>query len=193
MKKAQSAGGGKNGKTYVAATGYILDHLNGALRNFNGGKSGEFVKRLLSAKRIFIYGSGRSGLVGRAFAIRLLHLGLTVYVIGESITPSIRKGDVVVVISRTGETYPVLVTAQIAKNMGIEIVAVVENDKSSIAKLSNLVIALPLKPDRERGKYAPLGTLFEIGAQIYLDGMIAELMARLGQNESDMRRRHAVL
>ncbi len=179
--------------TYIDAARYILGHLDGALRNFNGKKSTSFVKRLLSAKRIFIYGSGRSGLVGRAFAIRLLHLGLIVYVIGESITPSIRKGDVVVVISRTGETYPVLVTAQIARNMGIEIICIVENEKSSIAKLSDLIIALPLKSDSERSKYAPLGTLFEIAAQIYLDGIIAELMARLNQTENDMRERHAVL
>lgn len=175
------------------ATDYILSNVKESLSETDSWKSSDFIKHLVSAKRIFIYGSGRSGLAAKAFAIRLIHLGLTAYVIGESITPSIRKGDVVVVISRTGETYPTLVTAQIASKLGIELICIVENESSSIAKLSNMVIPIPGTTDPNRSKYAPLGTLFEIAAQIYLDGIIAELMAHLNQTEQDMRGRHAVL
>lgn len=174
------------------AVEYILKHMD-ELKSFNSEIAKEFVNKLLSTRRIFIYGSGRSGFVGRCFAIRLIHLGLTAYVIGESITPSIRKGDTVVVISRTGETYPVLLTTQIAKNMGIEVVGIVENENSTIARLADLKIVLPMKEDEYRSTYAPLGTLFEIAAMIYLDGIVSELMARLGQTEKDMRERHAVL
>ncbi len=183
----------KNTKIHEEATNYIISRVRDSIAKADGGKSSSFITRLTSAKRIFIYGSGRSGLVGRAFATRLIHLGLTAYVIGESVTPSIRKGDVVVVISRTGETYPTLVTSQIAKKMGIELISVVENGQSSIAELSDMMIVLPSEIDENRSKYAPLGTLFEIAAQVYLDGIVAELMAQLNQTESDMRGRHAVL
>jgi 6-phospho-3-hexuloisomerase len=38
---------------------------------------------------------------------------------------------------------------------------------------------------------SPLGTLFEDTAMVVLDAVIAELMKRLGKNESDLAKRHA--
>ena len=55
-------------------------------------------------KCIFILGAGRSGLMARGFAMRLVHIGYTVYVIGETITPSIQAGDVLVSVSGSGKT-----------------------------------------------------------------------------------------
>lgn len=51
------------------------------------------------ARRIFISGDGRSGLMGKAIAMRLMHGGYEVYVVGETITPSIGKGDVLLLVS----------------------------------------------------------------------------------------------
>ena len=51
-----------------------------------------FIRELLSAKRIYVIGAGRSGLVAKAFAMRLMHLGLHAYVVGETITPAMTKG-----------------------------------------------------------------------------------------------------
>ncbi|HID41529.1 MAG TPA: 6-phospho-3-hexuloisomerase, partial [Pyrodictium sp.] len=46
-------------------------------------------KAYRSGHKVLVMGAGRSGLVGRAFAMRLMHLGFNVYVLGETITPSI--------------------------------------------------------------------------------------------------------
>lgn len=56
-----------------------------------------FIHELLSAKRVYVIGAGRSGLVAKAFAMRLMHLGLKAYVVGETITPAMNVGDVMVV------------------------------------------------------------------------------------------------
>jgi len=40
---------------------------------------------------------------------------------------------------------------------------------------------------------APLGTMFEISASIFLDSLIVELMSQLGETEGELRRRHATL
>ncbi|MCZ2404933.1 SIS domain-containing protein, partial [Paenarthrobacter sp. Z7-10] len=67
---------------------------------------------LAGAPRIFADGEGRSGLMANAFAMRLMHLGLPVHVIGESTTPSVQRGDVVVAISGSGTTAGTVRVAQ---------------------------------------------------------------------------------
>ena len=51
-----------------------------------------FITELLNAKRIYVMGAGRSGLVAKAFAMRLMHLGMHAYVVGETITPALDTG-----------------------------------------------------------------------------------------------------
>ena len=70
-----------------------------------------------SGRKVLVMGAGRSGLVGRAFAMRLMHLGFNVYVLGETITPSIGKGDVVVAISGSGRTQLIVTAAEAAKKV----------------------------------------------------------------------------
>ena len=56
----------------------------------------EKVKELFfQSNHIFVYGAGRSGLVAKAFAIRFIHLGFQAFVIGETITVPVQKGDLV--------------------------------------------------------------------------------------------------
>ncbi len=62
----------------------------------------KFIRELLNAKRIYVVGAGRSGLVAKAFAMRLMHLGLSAYVVGETITPALNRGDVMVIFSGSG-------------------------------------------------------------------------------------------
>jgi len=76
------------------------------------------------AKRIFVYGAGRSGLVSKAFAIRLVHLGFQTFVIGETIGAPIKKGDLVCIVSGSGETIPAVMTAEIAKNLDATLIVV---------------------------------------------------------------------
>ena len=61
-----------------------------------------------------------------------------------------------------------------------------------VAQNADLVILLAPSAPR-RGDLAPLGTLFEMASLLLTDGVVAELMARLGETEEGMRRRHATL
>ena len=62
------------------------------------------INELLTAERTYVLGAGRSGLVAKAFAMRLMHLGLRTYVVGETITPAMKEGDTIVAYSGSGET-----------------------------------------------------------------------------------------
>ncbi len=155
----------------------------------------EKIKELFfNSNRIFIYGAGRSGLVARAFAIRLVHLGFQTFVIGETITAPVQKGDLVIIVSGTGETIPAVMTAEIAHKIGAKLIAVTSNKKSRLSQLADISIMLSATcNDKERTGLAPLGTLFEASAWIFLDGIIAELMKLKGETEEKMRQRHATL
>ncbi len=158
----------------------------------------ETIKRLLDimqpAQRIFTYGRGRSGNVAKAFAVRLMHLGYSTYVIGETITAPVQKDDVVICISGSGTTYPVVMTAELGRRQGARVVAVTAHEESEVARLAHVVIPLRHPPGNgERAKFAPLGTLFETSAWLLCDAIVAMLMDRLGESELKMRERHATL
>ena len=165
-----------------------------------------FIQELLKSKRIFVIGAGRSGLVARAFAMRLMHLGLDTFVIGETTTPALHAEDVLVAVSGSGETSFVVSAANIAKKIGAKLATVTSYPKSALARMSDFVVTLPGRTKTEttsdfmhrelKGEYAPvapLGTLFEIAALIFLDAVITGLMTALGKKEEDLRARHATI
>ncbi|HEC76945.1 MAG TPA: SIS domain-containing protein [Thermoplasmatales archaeon] len=110
---------------------------------------------------------------------------------GETITKPVGKNDLVVLISGSGETIPVAMTAEIARRLGAKIISITANPDSHIARFADLFVIL--KPKKKDAELAPLGTLFEASTWIFLDGLVAELMARRGENEDSMKKRHATL
>jgi len=151
-------------------------------------------KLFFDSNRIFVYGAGRSGLVAKAFAIRLVHLGFQTFVIGETITVPVQKGDLVVIVSGSGETIPAVMTAEIARDIGAKVISITGKKRSDIAKFADITLFLSAScNDVERKKYAPLGTLFEASVWILLDGFIADLLEHKNETEETMRSRHATL
>jgi 6-phospho 3-hexuloisomerase len=151
-------------------------------------------KLFLKTKRVFLYGAGRSGLVAKAFAIRLVHLGFQTFVIGETITAPVQKGDLVIIVSGSGETIPAVMTAEIAHNLGAFVVSITGKKDSDIAKFADITLNIRSTCNEEkRKKYAPLGTLFEVCVWILLDGITADLLDQKKETEEDMRCRHATL
>ncbi len=176
---------------FKEALRHIQEEMQSMLSEIGEEKIEEIISYFFEANNIFVYGAGRSGLVGKAFAIRLVHLGFPTFVIGETITKPVKKGDLVVLISGSGETIPVAMTAEIARRLGAKIISITANPDSHIARFADVVVVL--QPKRKDSNLAPLGTLFEASAWLFLDAIIAELMARKGESEESMRRRHATL
>ena len=174
------------------AAAYILESVGKMLQQ-DGGDVEAAMKTITAAKRVFVYGVGRSGLVARAFAMRLTQLGLDTFFIGETITPIVKAGDLVIIVSNTGTTMSAVQTANIARRVGANVLAVVGNRHSKLAQAANVALVIAEEKDGKRGHYAPLGTLFEDAALILLDGIVAQVMAALGETEATMRSRHAIM
>ena len=159
-------------------------------------------------KKIFIDGMGRSGFVGRAFALRLMNLGFNVYFIDETITPAAGEGDLVIAISGTGETKMVVTASMAAKEIGAKIAAITSFPNSSLAKTADHILLMggrtktgwPREEDYltrqilgEKESLTPLGSMFENNCMIFLDGLVVELMYRLEKTEEELRARHATI
>ncbi len=158
----------------------------------------EFISSIQNAERIFVMGAGRSGFIAKAFAMRLMHLGYNVYVVGETVTPRIERNDILIAISGSGETSSIVSISKKAKEMiGSKLIAITGRRNSPLAEMSDVVVLLKAKlktdEDEELSKIAPLGTMFELTSMIFLDAIIAELMKIKNMSEKDLAERHAVL
>ncbi len=184
----------------------IAEHVREIANTLDDGQVANMIELIQGAKKIFVYGAGRSGLVAKAFAIRLMHLGFKVFVIGDVITPAIDKEDLLIVISGSGETTTPVNAAKIAKGVGAKIIALTTYPNSTIGKIadSRMVITgrTKLRGEKDfllrqiKGEHytlAPLGTLFEVTVLVFLDGLIVELMSQMGKSEEEMRVRHATI
>lgn len=166
-----------------------------------------FEKIIIESNNVFVIGAGRSGLAAKAFAMRLMHLGISSYVVGETITPAIFEGDAIIAISGSGETSNIVSACKIAKDRGAKVLAVSSHPESSLGQISDAVILVKGRTKQESddedylkrqidGNYTlltPLGTAFELTTLVFLDGIVAELMDKLDKTEADLKYRHTVL
>jgi len=188
----------------------ILRGVSRAINAIDPGQVETLLDTLLytkiEEKKALILGAGRSGLVGRAFAMRLMHVGIDVYVMGETITPAIGEGDIVIIISGSGSGAMSTTAAHMAKRLGSLIFAVTSYPDSELAQISDHVIvvsgreAVAEESDYqsrqllgEHESLAPMGTLFEDTCMVFLDGLIAELMIRLEVSEVSMKKKHSTI
>ena len=179
--------------TFVRAQRYIGDRVTEALARIDRGAVARALEILGTSPQVFVYGAGRSGIVGRAFAMRLVQAGVRAYVIGESVTPIVGPGDAVFIVSGQGESYSSIQTANIVRREGARLIVLTARSTSKLAHTATVLIALDLADDAERPRYAPLGTLFESASLRLTDAIIAELLALRGETEASMRKRHAIM
>jgi 3-hexulose-6-phosphate synthase / 6-phospho-3-hexuloisomerase len=145
------------------------------------------------ANRIFVSGAGRSGLVCRFFAMRLMHSGYDVSVVGEIVTPSIKKGDLLIIISGSGETEQLIAFTKKAREVGAQIVLISAKNSSTIGDMADMVLQIG-KSD-QYGKVAgmPMGTVFELSTLSFLESLVSHIIHEKGIEEEVMRSRHANL
>ena len=172
----------------------ILTHLEGYLKIVDESKIIQCAEILLEANKIFIYGAGRSGMVGKMCAQRLMHLGFSSYFLSETITPRFTSNDCLIVISGSGETLTPISISKGAKDIGGKIIALTANPHSTIGKSADLAIIVKGQTkDAKQEALAPFTSLFDITALVVLDAMTRVIMNRIGKTEDDIHQTHASL
>lgn len=143
-------------------------------------------------KRIFVIGAGRSGFQAKGFAMRLMHIGYTDFVMGETITPSIQKGDTWVAISGSGTTKGIVADTQAAKKLGLDIVVLTSDLTSPLAELADKVIVVPGATKTGAGikSVQLLSSLFDQTVHITLDALTLKLAVRDETSNEDALHEH---
>lgn len=171
---------------------YLKERCKAAVVSIPEKDRTDLIDLIMSKEKIFIYGSGRSGLIGQLFAVRLVQMGFDVYFVGDMTTPIISRNDLTILISNTGHTSSVVQTADIARRIGSHVVSVTSSSASKLAHVSNSTIIIDIEKDTLSSELAPLGTIFEDTVLFFFDCLVPELMRRTGVTEADMRKRHAI-
>jgi len=171
----------------------IIEKISGILEATDNSYDVKLTELLDNAKRIFIAGAGRSKLVGNFFAMRLVHGGYDVSVVGEIVTPSIKNGDLLIIISGSGETEQLIAFTKSAKKVGAQIVLISAKGESTIGDMADSVFQIGRSEQYGKVLGMPMGTVFELSTLLFLEATISHVIHDKGIAEEIMRERHANL
>ncbi|MDN6003693.1 MAG: SIS domain-containing protein [Enterococcus sp.] len=172
----------------------IIDEVMNVGNGINDLEVDQMVAAIQSANHIFLAGAGRSGLMIRGFANRLLHLGFSVSIVGEISSPHTKAGDLFLIGSGSGETTSLVNQAKIAKENGVSIGLVTTNPKSTLGNLADARIVVPAQSKQSAtATLQPMGSSFEQTSLFLYDTMVLYLMEKTGESNDTMKPRHADL
>jgi 6-phospho-3-hexuloisomerase len=174
----------------------MLGELGGVFSRLTPDLAGTFLQEVEAAPRIFGCAAGRSGFILRGFLMRLMHLGFSVYVVGETITPRLQPQDLLIVISGSGETAQPREVLRRANAVGARTLAITADRTSTIAREADVVVHIPgttkLTLEQEPDSMQCPGSLFEQACFLFLEGVVLILFKeRLDHNHQAMLARHA--
>lgn len=153
--------------------------------------------RIVGAKRVYTVGRGRSGLIAKMFAMRLMHMGVTAYAVDEVVTPSIQAGDLLIICSGSGETASLKAMADRARQFGADIQIITANEESYLGKMADSRIVIngytPKNKVNVNRSMQPMGSQFEQLMLFVLEAEVILLKETLGVSEELMMRKHANL
>lgn len=181
----------------VNYTKVIVSELEQTLAKVSADELDQLVNAVLRAEKVFVAGAGRSGFMAKSFAMRLMHMGVQAFVVGETITPGIGKADLLIAGSGSGTTKSLIAMAEKAKSLEAICAAITINADSKLANLCDITVQIPAKPkDSESTEYQsiqPMGSLFEQSLLLVYDAVILALMDKKELNGQTMYGQHANL
>jgi len=174
-----------------------LDELRAVFAALSPEATETLVREALRANRLALYGVGREGLMMKAFAMRLFHLGLDAHVVGDMTTPPLEAGDLLLVSAGPGSFSTVLALMGVAEGAGARTLVVTAQPGGEAAARADAVVHLPAQTmaddTGEVPSVLPMGTLFEAAQLLFFEFAVLELRSRLGRSPEDLRRRHTNL
>ena len=183
---------------FSEALDQMRGELTGVLAQLTPEMAETLIKELEAAPRIFGCATGRSGYILRGFLMRLMHLGFSVYVVGETITPRIRPGDLLIVMSGSGETAQPREILRRANAVGARTLALSANASSTIGGEAQVSIIIPgttkLTLVQEPHSAQCPGSLFEQATFLFLEAVILILyQPHSGRDQGEVLARHTDL
>ena len=177
----------------------IVDELGSVVERLlatDGLAVDALVDEISRARAVFVHGAGRSGLALRMTAMRLMHLGLDVHVVGETTTPAIAEGDVLLTASGSGTTESIVRAARTAVEAGARVALITTATESPLSELASATVVVPAAAKLDRSMTASdqyAGSLFEQAVVLIGDALFHTLWQRSGHTADELWPRHANL
>ena len=186
-------------QSFFESVQQVINETHSLLHTLDMEKITEWLCALSSKwtkRRIFFWARGRSFLILRGFAMRLMHMGYQVHIVGEVDCPSIDKDDVLIVASGSGSTGSILLFAEKAKKIGASVAAIIGKPETPLHTLCNLVVEFhpEMIPESQQLNANGGGTRFEHSLMLFFDSCILNLIYdKRGLVYQEMMKRHANL
>lgn len=175
----------------------ILEENQAIAAQLDESSIADVAEMILAAPRIFVLGQGRSGLVLRMLAVRLVHLSLPVHIVGDTTTPAIRAHDLLITCSGSGTSAVTCLLAEKAVDTGAKLVAITAVPDSRLARMATRVIFVPAPNRHSRPEEGPSiqyeGSLFEQSTLLLCEALFLELRQARNVGAGELSARHANL
>lgn len=150
---------------------------------------------IAGAGAVMVYAGGREGLMMRALAMRLHHLGVRASVVGDMAAPPLGPGDLFLCSAGPGGISTVAALMGQARKGGAEVLYLTAEPDRPPVELATRVLVIPAQTmARDRGAAAtsvlPMGSLYEGAMFLLFEGMVLRLRDLLGETAESMRARH---
>ncbi len=174
------------------------DEIRAAVAAMDPASMAGMVDELSRAARVVCYGVGREGLMMRALAMRLYHLGLDAHVVGDMSCPPVGPGDLLIVSAGPGGFSTVNGLIGVARGAGARVACVTAQPQGVAPKAADFVFGIPAQTmANDQGAAAtsvlPMGSLFEGAQYLAFELLILALRERLAVDPQAMRARHTNL
>ena len=183
---------------YIKSVTRAADEIRAASAGVSPAEIKKLAVELSKAKRIALHGLGREGLMMRALAMRLFHLGLDAHVVGEMTTPPVGRGDLMIVSAGPGHFRTIRELVRQASLAGARTACVTAQPKAIVPMACDTVLTIPAQTmANDTGARAasrlPMGSVFEGAQFLTFEVLILILRERLRISPAAMRRRHTNL
>lgn len=121
----------------------VLNECREILLKVDENDTDTLIEKILTADKVFFVGVGRVMLSLKAVAKRLAHIGIETHIVGEITEPAIRKGDILIAASGSGESIFPKEIARKAKSLGAEVIMIGSNKESTLAQIADFMVRVP--------------------------------------------------
>ena len=173
----------------------LLDELRPGLAPEVLAQLPPLVAAIAGTRRLACHGVGREGLMMKALAMRLFHLGLDAHVVGDMSLPPLGKGDVLLVSAGPGAFSTISALVDVARKADARVICFTAEPDGPVPKAADLAIHLPAQTmAADQGAAAtsilPMGSLYEALMFLFFELLVLDLRDHLGVTPEAMRARH---
>lgn len=183
--------------TLAALAAQAAEELRAGCATVSEAELTALVAEIAAARRIVAYGCGREGLMMRALAMRLYHLGCDVHMQGDMSCPPVGEGDLFLVSSGPGRLSTVGALIGQARAAGAKIACITAEPEGADPKSADLTLVIPVQTmARDQSaptSVLPMGSVFEGAMFLIFELLILALRPHLHESLESMRARHTNL